>query len=136
MGMDHKSKSDAPAPGSERSFGLVFSTVFLVIGLWPLWHGAPVRLWALTIAIVFAVIAVVYPTVLKQPNIAWFRFGMWISRFTTPIIMALIFVVAVVPTGFVLRLFGKDPMRRKIDRASSTYWLKREEQPGPMTEQY
>lgn len=122
--------------GSERSFGLVFAAVFLIVGLWPLWHGSSVRMWALGIAAVFLAIGVIYPALLRPLNRAWFKFGMWISRYTTPILMLLIFIVAVVPTGLLMRAFGKDPMHRKVDRTSGSYWIDRDEQPGSMKEQY
>lgn len=134
--MGRNKKPDAIKMGSERSFGLVFAAFFLIVALWPLWHGSPVRLWALGIAIVFLALAVIYPAALRPLNTAWFKFGLWISRFTTPIVMVVVFVIAVVPTGLLMRLFGKDPMRRKIDRASESYWINRDEQPGPMKEQY
>ena len=134
--MGRNKKPDAIKMGSERSFGLVFAAFFLIVALWPLWHGSPVRLWALGIAIVFLALAMIYPAALRPLNMAWFKFGLWISRFTTPIVMVVVFVIAVVPTGLLMRLFGKDPMRRKIDRASESYWINRDEQPGPMKEQY
>jgi len=43
--------------------------------------------------------AFAYTVIFRQVNVAWFRFGMEISRFTTPVIRALVFAVAVVPTG-------------------------------------
>lgn len=122
--------------GSDRSFAFVFSTVFLIIACWPLLHGGAIRLWALGIAVLFIGIGATFPRVLRPLNIAWFKFGMWISRFTTPVLMVVVFATTVVPTGLLLRLFGKDPMRRTIDSAADTYWLKRDDQPGSMSDQY
>ncbi len=134
--MDQEKARATVKIGSDRSFAFVFTAVFLIIACWPLWQGGAVRLWALGAALLLVGIGIIFPRILRPLNIAWFKFGMWISRFTTPVFMALVFILAVVPTGLLLRLFGKDPMRRKIDNAADTYWLEREDQPGPMQEQY
>jgi hypothetical protein len=122
--------------GSERNFAFVFAGVFLVVALWPLWYSEPIRLWALVVAIGVLGLGIIYPSVLRPFNVAWFRFGLWIGKFTTPIFMTLVFIVAVVPTGLVLRILGKDAMHRRIDRNADTYWVRRQQQPGSMKTQF
>lgn len=117
--------------GSERSFGLVFAVVFGVIGLWPLIGGHPVRIWSLAIAAVFLVLAFARPAVLRPLNLLWFRFGLLLGRIVSPIVMALIFYVAVVPTGLIMKLLGKDILRLRFDPDAGTYWIAREN--GPET---
>lgn len=115
--------------GSERSFGLVFAVVFGVIGLWPLIGGHSVRIWSLAIAAVFLVLAFARPAVLRPLNLLWFRFGLLLGRIVAPIVMALIFYVAVVPTGLIMKLLGKDILRLRFDRDVETYWIARENGP-------
>lgn len=122
--------------GSERSFGLVFAGAFALIGLLPLWHHHPIRWWALAIAAPFLLIALIRPAVLAPLNKLWFRFGLALGAVMTPVMMGLLFVVAVIPTALVLKLFRKDPMQRSLSREAATYWERREAQPGPMREQY
>ena len=122
--------------GSERSFGLVFAGAFALIGLLPLWHHPPIRWWALAIAAPFLLIALIRPAVLAPLNKLWFRFGLALGAVMTPVMMGLLFVVAVIPTALVLKLFRKDPMQRSLSREAATYWERREAQPGPMREQY
>ncbi len=116
--------------GSERGLGLVFAAVFAIIALWPLTKGLPPRLWAIVVAVAFLVLAYLWPSSLRLLNVAWFRFGMLLGAVMTPIVMALLYIVVFVPTGFLMRLFGKDPMRIKPEPASSSYWIVRD-QPGP-----
>lgn len=134
--MGKETINDGVQMGSERSFSFVFATVFLLVALWPLWHGGEVRLWPLGVSIALMAIGLVCPRILKPLNFAWFKFGIWIGRFTTPVFMTLVYVVAVVPTGILLSAFGKDPMRRNIDRESQSYWITRGQQPNSMKAQF
>jgi Saxitoxin biosynthesis operon protein SxtJ len=124
--------------GSERGFGAVFAVVFSLIGIWPAisigWRPrfdpTLLRWWALAISGTFLTVAIVYPASLRPLNRLWFRFGMLLSRVTTPIVMGLLFVLAVIPTAIVMRLRGHDLMRLKLDRQAKSYWIVRDP-PGP-----
>lgn len=114
------------AIGSEKSFGLVFGVVFLLISLTPLLRGAAPRWWALILATVFAVLAFWAPALLAPLNRVWFRFGLLLHRIVNPLIMALLYFGAVVPIGLILRAQGKDLLRLKRDRAAPSYWIARD----------
>jgi hypothetical protein len=131
-------RRDDAEMGSDRSFGLVFASVFALIGTWPaLGLGWPprldpsaLRLWSLALAAGFLAAALLYPSLLHGLNRLWFAFGSLLGRVMSPVIMGLLFVVAVVPTALVMRLVGRDLLRLKIDRQSKSYWLVRDP-PGP-----
>ncbi len=106
-------------------FGLVFAGFFLVIGLLPWLRGGPPQGWALAVAGGFAVLALVWPRVLAGPNRAWMKFGLLLHKVTSPVALAAIYVVGVVPAGLAMRLFGKDPLRLKRDPAAASYWIPR-----------
>ncbi|KAF0225567.1 MAG: hypothetical protein FD176_253 [Rhodospirillaceae bacterium] len=116
--------------GSERSFGIVFAVVFVLIGLWPLKAGGDLRLWALGLAVLFLVAAFVAPKLLKPLNLVWFKFGLLLHKIMTPLIMGLLFFLTVTPVGMLMRATGKDPMRLKRDPAATSYWISRDP-PGP-----
>jgi predicted membrane metal-binding protein len=109
--------------GSEKSFGIVFSVVFAIVALLPLLGDGGVRFWALGISAVFLGLAFVKPTVLALPNRLWFRLGLLLNKIVSPIVMGLIFVLTVIPTGLILRARGKDPLRKKMDPGAETYWI-------------
>ena len=115
---------------SERSFGFVFAAVFTVVGLVPLWNGGPVRIWAMVLATAILAAALVRPRILAPANRAWFRFGMLLGAIVAPVVMMLVFLVAVTPTALAMRLLGKDSLRLKFDPQAQTYWLRRDP-PGP-----
>lgn len=125
--------------GSDRSFGLVFAAVFAVIALFPLLDGGGLRLWAIAVAAAFLALALLRPSVLAPANRAWFRLGMLLAAVVTPVVMALVFYLAVTPTALMLRLFGKDPLHRRFDPDADSYWIARDpeaERQTSMTNQF
>jgi len=116
--------------GSSRSFGLVFSTVFTIIGLFPLLSGEPVRLWSLLVAVIFLVIALAVPKILNPLNLLWFKFGLLLAKFINPVVMFIIYVSTFIPIGLLLRLFRKDLLSLKLSSSKKSYWIVREP-PGP-----
>lgn len=117
---------------SERSFGLVFTAVFVLVGLTPLLKGHDVRWWALIVALAFGILAFAAPRLLAPLNRIWMAFGKLLHRIVSPVVLGLLYCVAVVPTGLILRIKGSDPLRLKRDPAAKSYWLPRTP-PGPAT---
>ncbi len=111
--------------GSERNFGLVFSIVFLIFCFYPHFSFEKVSLWSLIVSAFFFLIAIFRPSMLKSLNFLWFRFGILLGRIISPIVMALVFVFAIIPTGIVIRLMGKDPLQRKFLKNKNSYWIPR-----------
>jgi predicted membrane metal-binding protein len=116
--------------GSERNFGLTFSAFFVLVALWPLIRGGSVRLVPLGLAAMFLIAALFYPRGLAPLNRLWFRFGLGLAKITGPIVMGIVFAVAIIPAGFLKRRFGTDVLRLKRDPQASTYWLKRGADPS------
>ena len=87
--------------------------------------GGGYRLWALVIAIAWAVPALMFPAVLAPLNRLWAKFGLVMHKIINPVLMGLIFFLTVVPTGLIMKLLGKDPMRRKFDASATSYWIER-----------
>jgi len=128
---EHTAKHDVPVKGSsDRTFGLVFAAVFLIIALYPLAGGGAVRGWALAVAGAFGVLAVFLPASLGHANRAWTRFGMLLHAIVSPVALGVLFYLVVTPTGILMRLFGKDPLRLQMDPSAETYWITRDP-PGP-----
>jgi len=122
---------------SEKSFGVVFSIVFLIISLFPpLINSEGLRIWALVVSIIFFLLAFLAPKVLSIPNKLWFKFGLLIGSIVAPIVMAFVYFATVLPTGFIMRLLGKDLLKQKLDKNAKSYWVKRNEPIGSMKNQF
>ena len=97
---------------SNRSFGIVFFVVFLVIGLYPLLNDNNLKIWSLIISFIFLVLGILNSNILSPLNNVWFKFGIFLGRFISPIIMFIIFFIVVTPTGLLMRLFKKNLLNR------------------------
>jgi len=123
-----------PVKGSSaRSFGVVFTVVFAVIGAWPMMAGGEARLWSFVIAALFLAAVLVRPGVLAPLNRLWMRLGQLLHNVTNPVIMGLAFFLAVTPTAVIMRVLGKDLLNRRLDPAAKSYWIERRP-PGPRPE--
>lgn len=117
-------------PPSERSFAWVFTAFFCVVALLPAWRGRPIRWWALAVAAAVLLAGLLRPSLLRIPNLLWFRLGMLLNRIVSPLATSLLFLLVFTPFGLVLRLFGKDLLHLRRDPAATTYWIPRDP-PGP-----
>lgn len=125
MDTEYHYHDDMPLP-SNRVVGLVFAVVFLVIGVLPLAGGGVVHYWALATGTGFAVMALLFPSLLTPLNRAWMAFGMMLHRVVSPLALGIIFFGVITPTAIFVRLTGKSPLRLRFDREASTYWIARE----------
>ena len=113
--------------GSNRSFGIVFFIVFLLIALYPLINEENFRLWSLVISLIFLVLGLINSQILTPLNKLWFKFGILVGKIVSPIIMGIIFFFVVTPIGFIMRAIGKDLINLKYNNNKS-YWI---EKTGP-----
>jgi len=121
---------------SNRSFGLVFFVVFLIVALWPLKHEEDIRLWSLALSIIFFILGILNSKLLTPLNKLWFKFGIFLGSIVSPIIMGVVYFIVVTPTGVFMRLLGKDLLKTNKEKNASTYWIKREKQHSTMKKQF
>ena len=112
---------------SNRNFGIVFFFVFLLIALYPLINNQDIRLWSLTISIVFLILGIFDSKILNPLNKLWFKIGIFLGKIVSPLIMGIIFFLVVTPIGLLMKLFGKDVLNLKYNNNKS-YWI---EKTGP-----
>tara|TARA_Y100000590_G_C15511260_1_gene935500 strand:+ start:323 stop:694 length:372 start_codon:yes stop_codon:yes gene_type:complete len=121
---------------SNRNFGLVFFFVFLIISLWPLLNDNSLRVWAIFVAVLFLALGLINSKFLTPLNIAWFKFGLFLGSIIAPIVMAIIFFLVITPTGFFMKILGKDLLNKKYDPSKKTYWINRDKTKSSMKEQF
>jgi len=118
---------------SDRSFGIVFAVVFALIGLLPLVSGGAVRMWSLAVGAAFLLVALAFPAILAPLNRLWLRFGLLLHKIVSPLVLGIMFFLVITPMGVLMRAFGKDLLRLKLDRQLASYWIERTP-PGPLPE--
>ena len=121
--------------GSNRSFGIVFSIVFFLIASYPLIHGGELRIWSLIICLIFLILGLINSKILTPLNKLWFKFGVFLGKIVSPIIMGIIFFLVVTPIGLIMRVFGKDVLNLKFDKEKS-YWIEKSGPKSKMKNQF
>ena len=121
--------------GSNRSFGVVFSIVFLIIALFPLLNDNNIRIWSIILSLIFFILGLLNSNILSPLNRIWFKFGIILGSIVSPIIMGLVFFLVVTPTSLILRLFKKDTLNLKKND-SITYWIKKLDKKSKMKNQF
>ncbi len=120
-----------------REFGLV--TGAIVVGLFglalPFLFGrefpAGYPQWPWYLFGVLAVLALAAPMALKPIYKYWMMFGLFMGTYImTPIIMFIVFFGLFMPFGLLMRLFGKDGMARKLDKAAKSYRVESHQAPA------
>jgi hypothetical protein len=115
-------------------FGLIFFVLFLIVGLYPLKSDGIVRIWSITLSLVFLIITIIRPNLFVFLNRLWIQFGLLIGKIISPIIMGLVFFLVVTPIGLLVRILRKDVMGLK--RGESSYWIKRKDKVQSMKKQF
>jgi hypothetical protein len=105
----------------------------MLIGAVKIFAAATIPLVACLISVAGALLlllGIFAPSRLSGLNRAWSRVGGALAKVVNPIVLALLFFVAVTPMAFVMRMLGKRPLRLTPDRTAATYWIKREPPEG------
>ena len=121
--------------GSNRSFGIVFFIVFLLISIYPIINNEDVRIWSLLVAIIFLVLGIINSNILLPLNKLWFKFGILLGKIISPIIMAIIFFLVVTPIGLMMRIMGKNLLNLKYSDYKS-YWIEKNGPKSKMKNQF
>ena len=109
---------------NNRSFGILFFIVFLLIALWPLISSNSIRYWALILSITFLILGAINSKLLSPLKVYWIKLGEILGKIIAPLVMSLVFFIILTPIGLILRIFGKDLLKLKKNKKNS-YWLSR-----------
>ena len=120
---------------SNRSFGIVFFVLFLLIALYPLTYSGEIIVWSAIISFIFLVLGLLNSKILNPFNKLWFKFGIFLGKIISPIIMGIIFFVIVTPTGLIMSLLGKDVLNLKYNKNKS-YWIEKNGPKSKMKNQF
>ncbi len=121
---------------SNRSFGILFFLVFLLIGMWPLINQGNPRYIFIAISLLFFILGVLNSKLLTPLNKSWIKFGEFLGRIIAPVVMAFIFFGVLTPISLIVRMFGKDLLNLKLENKKNSYWIKRAKKIGSMRKQF
>ena len=109
---------------TNRSFGIVFFIVFLIVSLWPLLNNDQIRYWALFVSILFFLLGIINSKLLTPLNQIWFKFGLFLGKIISPFVMGIIFFLVVTPIGLLMRIIKKDLLNLRFNKNKS-YWIEK-----------
>jgi len=120
---------------SNRSFGFVFFIVFLIIATYPLVNNGELRIWSLSISLLFLILGLLNSKILYPLNKIWFNFGILLGKVISPFVMGIIFFFVVTPIGLLMKVFNKDLLNLKFNKNKS-YWIEKNEPKSKMKNQF
>jgi len=120
---------------SNRSFGIVFFLVFLLISFYPLIKDGDIRLWSLILSFIFLILGLINSKILTPLNKIWFKFGIQLGKIISPLVMSVIFFFVVTPIGLIMRLLRKDLLNLKFNNKES-YWIENNGSKSKMKNQF
>ena len=121
---------------SNRSFGVLFFVVFLVVGFWPMLNNEAPNYYLILFSLIFLILGLVNSKILSPLNTGWIKLGEILGKIIAPIVMAIVYFLILTPISLLVRLFGKDLLNLKYSNKSETYWLKRRKNTGSMDKQF
>tara|TARA_Y100001935_G_scaffold199120_1_gene167344 strand:- start:207 stop:590 length:384 start_codon:yes stop_codon:yes gene_type:complete len=120
---------------SNRSFGIVFFVVFFLIAFYPLINGENIRIWSAVISLIFLVLGLLNSKFLTPLNKLWFKFGIFLGKIISPVVLGIIFFLVVTPIGLLMRLLGKDLLNLRYNKNKS-YWIEKSGPKSKMKNQF
>ena len=120
---------------SNRSFGIVFFIVFIFIAFYPLINQGEIRIWSVFISLLFLILGMINSKILTPLNKVWFKFGIFLGKIISPIVMCLIFFLVVTPIAFLMRMLKKDLLNLKFSKNNS-YWVAKTDPKSTMKNQF
>ena len=87
------------------------------------------------IAIIFLILGLLNSKVLTPLNKIWFKFGILLGSFVSPIVMGIVFFVIVTPTSIIMKILGKNLLNLKKGN-KKTYWIEKSKIQSRMKDQF
>ena len=121
---------------SNRSFGVLFFVVFLVVGFWPMLNNEAPNYYLILFSLIFLILGLVNSKILSPLNLGWIKLGEILGKIIAPIVMAIVYFLILTPISLLVRLFGKDLIGMKFSNNIKSYWIKRKKDLGTMDKQF
>ena len=121
--------------GSNKSFGIVFFLVFLIIGIYPILKGNDPNYWSIIISVIFLILGLFNSIYLTPFNKLWFKFGILLGQIISPIVMGIVFFIVVTPIALVMKILNKDILNLNKNN-KKTYWIEYKNKSSKMKNQF
>ena len=120
---------------TNKNFGIVFFVFFLILSIYPFLNNKIINFWFLSISFIFLILGLLNSNLLSPLNRIWFKFGILLGSFVSPIVMGIVFFAIVTPTSLIMRVLGKNLLNLKKGN-KKTYWIERSKIESKMKNQF
>ena len=121
---------------SDRLFGFIISIIISFFSLVPFFFDKEIFFYGIYLAILLVIITVAKPILLNPIKLAWIKFGEIISKILSSLILISIYILMIIPTGLLLKLFRMDVLNLKVDKKNKSYWRYRKNYSSSMKDQF
>ena len=121
--------------GSNKSFGIVFFFVFLIVGIYPILKGNEPHYWSIIISVIFLILGLLNSIYLTPLNKLWFKFGILLGQIISPIVMGIVFFIVVTPIALFMKILNKDVLNLNKNN-KKTYWIEYKNKSSKMKNQF
>ena len=121
---------------SNRSFGIVFFVVFIIVSLYPLLNDQNIRIWSLIVSFIFLFLGMINSILLIPLNALWFKLGLFLGKYISPIVMGIVYFAVVFPTFLLLKLFKNNYLNIKYEKNKNSYWINTKNKNTTMKNQF
>lgn len=121
---------------SDKTFGIFFSIVFFIISIYPIFYKNQLNYIFLLFSFIFLLVSLTKPKLFSFLNKLWINLGFLLGKIISPIVMAIIYFFLITPIGLLLRIFGKDFIKLKLDYSHKSYWINKDNESSDMKDQF
>lgn len=117
-----------------KVFGVIWGIIFAIIS----YNSQKFSIIAAIISATFFLTAALYPQIYVRIKFYqnWVKFGNILGKINGFLISAILFYGIFTPVGIILKILKKDPLNKKLNTSSSSYFIDRKMQPGDMKNQF
>lgn len=105
-----------------KKFGLTMAAALSLFGGLAAWHQRPFYIYLIEVAVLFLIVGLLLPVVLRPVQKAWMTLALLIGWVMSRLILIVIFYFVLTPIGLFLRLSGKDLLGTKLGISKTSYW--------------
>ena len=107
----------------------------MIIAIYPLLESGGIRIWSFILSLIFLILGLINSEILTPLKQLWFKFGLLLGKFISPIVMGFVFFIVVTPTGLIMKLLKKDILKLQKN-TSKTYWIEKPKINSEMKNQF
>lgn len=118
----------APSRSELRIFGVLLTVPILAFTLLLAGSGGLLSPWPWLFSSMTSVIALARPEGFDRTFRGWLRVSKVIGSLVNPLVLGMVYLLTIIPTGLLMRLFRHDPLQRRFDSNLQTYYQKIEQE--------